>query len=258
MAKKSRIDSPTGTQSVERVLGALEAVARAANGVEIADVAECLRVSSATAYRLVGVLQRQGYVVRGPDHRYRLGKTVGLLGLALQRQVLATPPIRRLLDAARVAAHAPVYLMGFVDGDVVVAHISDSVEHPRISQLHVGFAEANHATAFGKLMLAASPQLVERVERPALTRASITGSAPLSDELERVRRNQLSVEVEEYMPKLACIAAPVRSERGATIGAVSVSVSADDFRARADELELVVRRTALQVSSALPLVNLSE
>ena len=257
MARKSRVDAPTGTQSVERVLVALESVARASNGVEIAEIAECLNVSPATAYRLVGVLQRQGYVVRGPDHRYRLGKTVGLLGLALQRQVLATPPIRRLLDAARAAAHAPVYLTGFVDGDVVVAHISDSVEHPRISQLHVGFSEANHATAFGKLMLAASPQLVERVERPALTRASITGSAPLSDELERVRRNQLSVEVEEYMPKLACIAAAVRSERGATIGAVSVSVSADDFRSRADELELVVRRTALQVSSALPLVEVS-
>lgn len=257
MAKKSRIDGPTGTQSVERVLGALEAVARAAHGVEITEITDNLGVSTATAYRLMGVLQRQGYVVRGPDHRYRLGKTVGLLGVALQRQVLATPSVRLLLDAARAAARAPVYLTGFVDGEVVVAHISDSVEHPRISQLHVGFTEANHATAFGKLMLAASPALVERVDRPALTQASITGTRPLRDELARIRRDQLSVEVEEYMPKLACIAAPVRSERGSTIGAVSVSVTADDFTSRADELELVVRRTALQVSSALPLVDVS-
>ena len=257
MAKTSRIDSPTGTQSVERVLGALEAVARAAHGVDITEITDTLGVSAATAYRLVGVLQRQGYVVRGPDHRYRLGKTVGLLGVALQRQVLATPSVRRLLDAARAAAQAPVDLTGFVDGDVVVAHISDSIEHPRISQLHVGFAEANHATAFGKLMLAANPALAERGERRALTTSSITGSEPLRDELARIRRDQLSVEVEEYMPKLACIAAPVRSERGSTIGAVSVSVTADDFTSRADELELVVRRTALQVSSALPRVDVS-
>ncbi|GHF22724.1 IclR family transcriptional regulator [Pseudolysinimonas yzui] len=245
----------SGAQSVERVLGVLEAIAASPAGLEIGDIADVVGVSTSTAYRLVGVLHRQGYVRRqAPGHRYLLGSTVGLLGIALQQQVLATPAVQRLLNAARDELRAPVYLTAFQGGEVVVSHISDSPEHPRIGQLHVGFAEANHATAFGKLMLASMDpgdldDALESTERRALTRHSITSTSGLRGELARVRREQLAIEVEEYMPLLACIAAPVRSARGSTVGAVSVSVSADEFRSRADELERVVRRTAWHVSS---------
>jgi DNA-binding IclR family transcriptional regulator len=245
----------SGAQSVERVLGVLEAIAATPAGLEIGDIAHAVGVSTSTAYRLVGVLHKQGYVRRqAPSHRYVLGSTVGLLGIALQQQVLATPAVQRLLNTARDELRAPVYLTAFQGGEVVVSHIADSPEHPRIGQLHVGFAEANHATAFGKLLLASMDpgdldDALESTERRALTRHSITSTSGLRGELARVRREQLAIEVEEYMPLLACIAAPVRSARGSTVGAVSVSVSADEFRSRADELERVVRRTAWHVSS---------
>ena len=67
-------------------------------------------------------------------------------------------------------------------------------------------------------------------------------TAALREQLDTVRHERIAVEVEEYMPRLACIAAPVRSAHGHTIGAVSVSVTADDFTSRADALERVVRR----------------
>ncbi|AYF98165.1 IclR family transcriptional regulator [Protaetiibacter intestinalis] len=255
MTRETPGESRSGAQAVERVLAVLEVIAESAPGLEIAQIADAVGVSASTAYRLVGVLQRQGYVVRH-EHRYVLGRTVGLLGVALQQQMLATPAVQRALEAARDETHAPVYLTGFFDEEVVVAHIADSPEHPRIGQLHVGFSEANHATAFGKLMLASKAphdldEFLERTERRALTPRSITSTPKLRDELARVRREQLAVEVEEYLPLLACIAAPVRSRRGSTIGAVSISVSADDFRSRADELGRVVRRTAWHVASEL-------
>ena len=84
-----------------------------------------------------------------------------------------------------------------------------------------------------------------------LTPASVTDAAKLREQLDEVRAQQVAVEVEEYLPKLACIAAPVRSSAGRTVGAVSVSVSADDFRSRAHELERAVRRGAWQVSARL-------
>lgn len=192
----------------------LETIAATPTGLEIGDIADSLGLSPSTAYRLVGVLQR------------------------------------------RDELQAPVYLTDFRGGEIVVSHIADSPEHPRIGQLHVGFSEANHATAFGKLMLAAMDvgaldDFLERTERRALTRQSITSSTGIRGELARVRRKQLAIEVEEYMPLLACIAAPVRSARGSTIGAVSVSVTADEFRSRADQLERVVRRAAWHVASQL-------
>lgn len=257
MAAAMEREGRSGAQSVERVLGVLEVIAATPTGLEIGDIADALGLSPSTTYRLVSVLQRQGYVRRQPTaHRYVLGRTVGLLGIALQQQVLASPAVQRVLNTARDELQAAVYLTDFQGGEIVVSHISDSPEHPRIGQLHVGFSEANHATAFGKLMLAsmevdALDDFLERTERRALTRQSITSSGDLRGELARVRREQVAIEVEEYMPLLACIAAPVRSARGATIGAVSVSVSADDFRSRADQLARVVRRTAWHVASQL-------
>jgi len=142
----------------------------------------------------------------------------------------------------------------FRGDDIAVAHIEDSLEHPRIGQLHVGFAEASHATAFGKLMLAAKDdagvsRYLERHSPLALTAQSVTDAGKVREQLDEVRAQQLAVEVEEYMSHLACIAAPVKSRSGKVIGAVSVSVSASDFSRRAYDLERAVRRGAWQISA---------
>jgi DNA-binding IclR family transcriptional regulator len=252
-------DGSSGTQAVERLLHVIEAVGRSGNGVDAATIASELGLSPSTVYRLLGVLQRGGYVMRD-SHRYVLGRTVAALGLALHRQVIATPRVRQLLERTRDQVRAPIYLTAFRAGEIIVAHIAESRAHPRIAQLHVGFADSSHATAFGKLMLAASSD--EAVERQfaehtplALTRRSITGSGALRAELEQVRRDGIAIEVEEYMSRLACIAAPIRSAGGRVIGAVSASTTADDFRSRAESIELALRRTAWTVSSELSVAS---
>ena len=257
MVAATEQDGRSGAQAVERVLTVLEAVASGPVGLGAGEIASITSLGQSTTYRLLGVLVRQGYVVRNAvDHRYKLGRTVGALGIALQHQVLATAPVRTILEAVRDELRAPVYLTAFEGDEVVVAFIADSPDRPRIGQLHVGFSEANHATAFGKLLLAskgrgALDEFLQMHPPKALTRWSLTGSIQIREQLDNVRREQLAVEVEEYMPHLACIAAPVRSRHGQTIGAVSVSVSADDFRSRAEALSRVVRRAAWHVSSQL-------
>jgi DNA-binding IclR family transcriptional regulator len=247
-----------GTQAAERLLKVLEVVGSTADGAEVAPIAAALGLSLSTTYRLVGVLQREGYLLRrNQEPRYVLGRAVALLGLAVNRQVLATAEVRAVLEAARDEIRAPVYLTAFHADEIVVAHIADSTAHPRIGQLHIGFADSSHVTAFGKLMLAAKSredldQYLEEHSLLALTSRSTTGAVSLREQLDTVRHERIAVEVEEYMPRLACIAAPVRSARGHTIGAVSASVSADDFAARADTLERIIRRTAWTVSSRLP------
>ena len=250
-------ESASGTQSAERLLRVLEIVGSTTEGADVASIADALGLSLSTTYRLVGVLQRQGYLLkRRPEPRYVLGRTVALLGMAVNRQVFATPEVRAMLEAARDEARAPVYLTSFHADEIVVAHIADSPRHPRIGQLHVGFADSSHVTAFGKLMLAAKnreelDRHLEEHSLTALTTHSPTDATVLRAQLKTVRHERVAVEVEEYMPRLACIAAPVRSSSGGTIGAVSVSVSAEDFTSRADSLERIVRRTAWAVSSQL-------
>ncbi|MGV8897435.1 MAG: IclR family transcriptional regulator [Rhodoglobus sp.] len=250
-------DGNSGTQAVERLLKVLEVVGSNPDGAEVSTIADALGLSTSTTYRLVGVLQRQGYLAkRNQEPRYLLGRSVTMLGMAANRQLLATPAVRAVLEAARDELRAPVYLTAFHVDEIVVAHIADSADYPRIGQLHVGFADAAHVTAFGKLMLAQKNKAqldmyLDEHPPTALTRHSQTGTSALREQLEQVREDRIAIEVEEYMSQLACIAAPVRSPRGHTIGAVSVSVSANDFGSRADVLERAVRRTAWTVSSQL-------
>ena len=114
-----------------------------------------------------------------PFYSLRRLAAVALLGLAVNRQVLATPEVRTLLEAARDELRAPVYLTAFHADEIVVAHIADSPAHPRIGQLHVGFADSAHVTAFGKLMLAAKSR--EELDRHLEERSlrAITGRIDL-------------------------------------------------------------------------------
>ena len=244
-----------GIQSADRALRMLEAIGASRSGSTANEIAAGLDLTLSTTYRLLKTLQRQEYIVRQPgDHRYVLGRTVDRLGRALRDQLVATPQVRAILRSVHDAARAPAYLTVFRGDDIAVAHIEDSPEHPRIGQLHVGFAEASHTTAFGKLMLAdkddaSLARFLERHPPRALTPRSLTDVAALAAQLEEIRAQQLAVEVEEYTALLACIAAPVRSASGRVIGAVSVSVSAGDFSRRARDLERAVRRGAWQVAA---------
>lgn len=246
-----------GIQSAERVLRILELIGSAPTGMTAGEIAERLGLGLSTTYRLLKTLQRQDYIGRqSDDHRYILGRTVDALGRALTYQLVVTTSVRAVLRSIHDSVHAAAYLTVFRGDDIAVAHIEDSARFPRIGQLHVGFSEASHATAFGKLMLASKDdralgRFLERNGARALTRGSVTDAATLRDQLDDVRAQQLAVEVDEYMPKLACIAAPVRAPDGRTVGAVSVSVASADFSRRSHDLERAVRRGAWQVSAQL-------
>lgn len=245
-----------GIRSAERVLQILGEVGESTDGLTAAELSARLALSAATTYRLLATLLSRDYLVRGDDARYSLGRAVDGLGRAVRSQLVATPSVRGILADMRDAAHAPAYLTVFRGDDIAVAHVADSTAHPRIGQLHVGFAEAAHVTAFGKLMLAARDddgvrRYLERHGAASVAPKSVTSERQLLDQLEDVRALQIAVEIEEYMPKLACIAAPVRSRSGRTVGAVSLSTSAEEFRSRAHELERIVRRGAWHVSSSL-------
>lgn len=220
-----------GSQSAERVLRVLEVIGASPSGATASDIAAALGLNLSTTYRLLRTLQRQDYIGRqAGDHRYILGRTVDALGRALRYQLVATPGVRATLRGVHDAVHAPAYLTVFRGDDIAVAHIADSPEHPRIGQLHIGFAEASHATAFGKLMLAAKDdagvaRFLERHSPLALTPHSVTDAATLRERLEEVRAQQLAVEVEEYMSRLACIAAPGKARSGKVVGAVPGSAA---------------------------------
>ena len=60
--------------------------------------------------------------------------------------------------------------------EVVIAHVADSSAAPRVDPLDVGFHQAAHALAFGKVMLAS----LAPADRPRLEAAVREGAARIS------------------------------------------------------------------------------
>lgn len=244
-------------QSVSRALRAMEFVATSRDGVTAKEIAAHLDLALPSAYHLLATLTESGYLVHlAQDHRYGLGYRVRLLEQGLERQLEVPPLIAAAVRRLHLEADAAAYYAVYREIDVVIAHVVDSERRPRVRVLDIGFHEATHATAFGKVMLAAmTPEerdsYLERVGLRRCTANTLTDRATLETHLENVRRSGVALEIGEFQDGLSCLAAPVRSSAGAVLASVAISLPAADFAARRWTLERAVRRGALVATRAV-------
>lgn len=256
-SRRPRLDPVRTTRqsgsSITRALRVVEAVALAGDGVTAKAIARRLAAPLPTVYRALGTLVEEGYLVRLHDvHGYGLGYRVAELHRSLTDQVRPEPALRSALREVHTSAGAAAYLAVFRDVDVVVAYVDDCADHPRPDALHVGEPTPAHATAAGKVMLAGLrparlSELLERTGLPRLAPRTVADRRALDRELMRIRSEGAAVEVEEYVPGVAGLAAPVLGADGEVSAALGVSVSRAEFTARRWELERVVRAAASRV-----------
>ncbi|MEV6412395.1 IclR family transcriptional regulator C-terminal domain-containing protein [Kribbella sp. NPDC051718] len=238
---------------MSRVLRAMEFVAGSKDGVTAKEIAAHLELAVPSAYHLLATLTESGYLVHlAQDHRYGLGYRVRLLERQLEVPPLIAAAVRRLHLEADAAAYYAVYR----EVNVVVAHVVDSERRPRVQVLDIGFHEATHATAFGKVMLAAMTSedrgaYLDRVGLRQCTARTLTDRTQLEGHLEQVRLSGVALEIGEFQDGLTCLAAPVRSSAGAVLASVAISLPSADFAARRWTLERAVRRGALLATRAV-------
>jgi DNA-binding IclR family transcriptional regulator len=246
-------------QSVERAMRVLDHIAAAPGPVQAKHVAAALGLTLPTTYHLLTTLVAGGYLVHLSDERaYALGHRVDDLARGLHRQIEAPPEVRRVASVIHREAQAAAYYAALRDAEMVVAHVAECALHPRIRPLTIGFHQAPHATAFGKLMLARLPAddretLLEHTGTPAVTPATVTDPGLLARQLRQVTGTGLAVEVDEFQHGLSCMAAPVTDAAGRFVGAVAVSMPTTRLREDRWSVERAVRLGAVRATRAVAL-----
>jgi DNA-binding IclR family transcriptional regulator len=234
-----------------RALRVLEAVSALGDGVTAKAVARRLGCPLPTAYRTLGMLVEEGYLVRLHAVRgYGLGYKVAELHRGLVGQVRPTAPVRAAVHEVHTTAGAAAYLAVLRDEVVVVAHVDLCADHPSRLGLRVGEPAPPHATALGRALLASMDPamvtgIVGRGGLPAFTPRTVAHRSGLDRELHRVRSSGTAIAVEEFHSGVAELAVG----RGAV--AVGVAVRRAEFTARREELERAVRQGADRVAAAL-------
>lgn len=246
---------PTGLLgSVRRALKVLEIVAAAGDGIPAKAIARRAGFTLSATYHVLRTLVYDGYLVRLPNSRgYGLGYKVSGLHQALQRELTGTTPVHAALTAAHIAAGTPIYFASFRDdAHLVIADVVDSPEAPRATPLDVGFHEAAHASAYGKVLLAYMPEADRReylasFGLPKLTDHTIGRADDLDRELHAVRATGIGTEVQQFQYELACVAAPVRSATGAVVAAVAASAPLTYFERHRGRITTAVRQAATTI-----------
>ena len=227
-------DKDDASGAVPKALRVLEVVAARRRPLSIAEIAAALDMPQPTAHRIVGTLERLGFVGREPGRR-RIVESPRLVKLGLDVLCSAANNGARhaVLEALARKTGESCNLGVMSAGNVVYI---DRVEShwPLGLRFETGSRVPLHCTAIGKLLLSRLPEsaLDAHIAAGSLTRytaTTITDPKKLRAELESIRRQKYSIDDQEFMSGVVCIAVAVEGPRDGGVSA-GLAISAAEAR----------------------------
>lgn len=255
------VPSPTKgrtIQSIERALDLLDILADADGELALGEIASKSGLNSSTCHHLLATLVKRGYVGRNRRTRaYFLGGRITELSNRRLKQFnlidIATPELKRLADETGESVHLAV-----MQGYALVTLVKlDSRLPIRVGSDEIGKANAAHATATGKAILAWLPEteigrILSANGMTRFTECTIVTVQALLEELRLVRRNGYALDNEEFQPGVVCFGAAIRDHAGAVIGSISCSMPQMRAKARSrEQIKTAVRVCAAAISERL-------
>lgn len=213
-------------QSVDRAVQVLEILAQREEA-GVTEIAHELGVHKSTAFRLVGVLVGRDLVEQTSERgKYRLGVGILRLAGATSARLDLTSQSRPVCEelAAELGETANVA----VASEGVAINVCEAQGDATIAaQNWAGRSTPLHATSSGKVLLAhldkEEQEKVFEGELATFTPHTITTIPELNKELQSIRDNGFAYAIGEFEVGLNAVAAPVRSQDGSVIGALSAS-----------------------------------
>lgn len=221
---------PRYSQSLERGLAILSFFTPSRPVLGIAEIADELDMSRATAHRYAVTLLALGYLEQEASRKYRLGLRVTDLGMsALNSTGLrerAAPYLEELCQRTSYTVSLAV-----LDGpEVLYVDQARSIRRGLTGEdARTGSRLPAHCTAMGKLLLATLPDaeqatLVAQIKLVKHGPNAITSKRALREALDEIRRTSFAVDDEELAAGLYAIAAPVRDDSRQVVAAVDLAV----------------------------------
>ncbi|MBT8398181.1 MAG: IclR family transcriptional regulator [Gemmatimonadetes bacterium] len=243
-----------GTRAVQRVLSLLSAFSDERSAWTLTELSEKVGLSKATAHRMLGVLEQEGFVVRrSGSGAFQLGPEMIVLGVRALKAVDVRAVARSELRFLAESTGADASLESLVGSEVLIL---DEERGQGLLALgtEVGTRWPAHATATGKVLLAGAegPTVEPPGELQPLTAHTITSWSDFIEALSEVREKGFATNLEELEYGYISVAAPVRDSEGRTTAALSVGGPSHRMTAdRIPELAKVLQEAASRVSERL-------
>ncbi len=210
-----------------RAISVIEALVAADGPASLAVLADSSRLPKPTLYRMLGMLESAGLVMREPGSRhYAPGARLAALG----RNVMLNGSLRAARHAilARLVGEiGETCNFTMLDGAEVLYLDRVEAAWPLRMNLSSGSRVPLHCTASGKLLLALLPKtarerLIAHLALTRYTNTTIIEPKRLNAELARIRADRCATDNEEFHAGLVCVAVPVLDAKKRPCAAVAV------------------------------------
>ena len=234
---------PAPIQSLSRAMAILQAIAHRREGIGLSELSKAVDLHSSTTFHLVKSLVALGCARQDEvSKRYHVGPMLfGIAAAALDEVELARTA-ESFLDELAMKTGETSHLAIRTGHEIVVIARKEAASPFRISE-RTGVPRPAHATALGKVLMAAMPArnrkvMLQSLPLPALTPKTITERRRLERELTRVAEQGIGYDDGEFHPEVRCMAVPVMGFPGIVVGAIGISapiyrLSLDDLQAQA-------------------------
>jgi DNA-binding IclR family transcriptional regulator len=230
-------ESESQAPALQRGLSVIELLAARDEGATLSEISAALQLSPASIFRLTGVLEESGYVLREePSRRFRLTRKLLLLaqpqheGRSLVESCL--PAMREVLQLTGET----VQLCVLADHECVMIEQLPST-HPFKYIVDLGCRPPVHCAAPGKAMLAYLPedaqaQALREIKAEKLTDRTLTTRRELLDDFAKIRARGFAVDQGEHFDGIHCVAAPLLDRHGFPVAAITIAGPSSRIQAR--------------------------
>jgi DNA-binding IclR family transcriptional regulator len=241
----------------EKVFGVLEAFSEnPQTTLSLEQITQSVGLAKTTVHRLLYSMKKVGYVDQHAESgEYMLAPKFFDLGRAVLPYQRVATLARPLLENLRLRCGESVHV-GVLDKGLITYIAVVESQNPYRCAAVTGEFNYAHSTALGKCLLAYLPEdqidgIIRQHGLPKLARNTITSGAQLLEELARIRDEGVSVNNEENIDGVICVAAPILDQDGAPAAALSVSGPAIRMELILDAVKMEVKRVASRISAML-------
>jgi DNA-binding IclR family transcriptional regulator len=243
-------------KSAGRILDILEYLSGLREPVQLSQLVRDLALPKSSAHGLVQTLASRGHVVQDTAGRYMLVEA-SRHGFPFRRHeeplvVTAMPVMERLRDQS-----GETVLLGTMNAHCDIRRLAKCVSHhPVRYDVTMDSAIVPYCTAIGRVLLAHSaPQVLDdylsRVTFLSYTRYTVTDVRQLRRIFAKVRRDGYAINDQEFITGSTGVAAPVIDASGSVVAALNLGTLTTRYVERREELLLMLRSAADEISRAL-------
>ncbi|HZP79574.1 MAG TPA: IclR family transcriptional regulator [Pseudolabrys sp.] len=222
------VEEPSRAFPTVKAVAILETFAGAKRPLGVSELGVLLGIPKPTAHRIVRMLESEGLLQREPgSRRYVPGVRLVRLGLDIVAASMQRAPRHAVLEALSQEIGETCNFGVMSDSHVVYLDRVES-EWPFGLRFETGSRVPLHCTSMGKLFLSMLPaarraSLIRSISLYRYTEHTFTDVERLEAELEKVRASEVSVDNQEFLAGVVCVAVPVRAPSGLPVAALAIS-----------------------------------